>query len=88
MLVQLAQVRDMNNMHASLKPEFALRYPRLSTGVWYEVAPIFPGVTIRRVDMFGRRVARIKTARDFETVQAAHFEFRKPAVEELAPAQS
>jgi hypothetical protein len=78
----------MNNMHASLKPEFALRYPRLSTGVWYEVAPIFPGVTIRRVDMFGRRVARIKTARDFETVQAAHFEFRKPTVDELAPAQS
>ena len=76
----------MANMHACLKPEFALRYPRLSSGVWYEVAPIFPGVTIRRVDMFGRRVARLKTARDFETVQAAHFEFRKDMAGELTTA--
>jgi hypothetical protein len=30
---------------------------------------------VRRVDIFGRRIARLKTARDFETVQAAHFEF-------------
>ena len=67
----------MHTMQACLKPEFSQRYPRLSSGEWYEVAPIFPGVTIRRVDMFGRRVARLKTSRDFETVQAAHFEFRK-----------
>lgn len=66
----------MTTMQAALKPEFSLRYPRLTSGVWYEVAPIFPGVTIRRVDMFGRRVTRLRTARDFETVQAAHFEFR------------
>jgi len=66
----------MNPMQARLKPEFTLRYPRLSAGTWYDVAPIFPGVTVRRVDMFGRRVARIKTQRDYETVQAAHFEFR------------
>ena len=72
----------MPNVEACLKPEFTLRYPRLSSGVWYEVAPIFPGVTIRRVDMFGRRVARLKTARDFETVQAAHFEFRTRQAEE------
>jgi hypothetical protein len=76
----------MPSMQASLKPEFALRYPRLNSGVWYDVAPIFPGVTIRRVDMFGRRVTRLKTVRDFETVQAAHFEFRKPPVEEPATA--
>ena len=76
----------MAQMQAALKPEFSLRYPRLSSGVWYEVAPIFPGVTIRRVDMFGRRVARLKTARDFETVQAAHFEFRPRPAEELASA--
>jgi hypothetical protein len=63
-------------MQARLKSEFSLRYPRLSSGMWYDVAPIFPGVTIRRVDMFGRRVTRLKTARDYETVQAAHFEFR------------
>ncbi len=75
-------------MQACLRPEFAPRYPRLNSSIWYEVAPIFPGVTIRRVDMFGRRVARLKTARDFETVQAAHFEFRlrSDTADELAPA--
>ena len=67
----------MPKMEARLKPEFTLRYPRLEHGVWYEVAPIFPGVTVLRIDMFGRRIARLKTARDFETVQANHFEFRK-----------
>jgi hypothetical protein len=66
----------MADMQARLKPEFSLRYPRLSAGVWYDVSPIFPGVTVRRVDIFGRRISRLKTARDFETVQAAHFEFR------------
>ena len=66
----------MPNMEARLKPEFTLRYPRLEHGVWYEVAPIFPGVTVRRIDMFGRRITRLKTVRDYETVQAAHFEFR------------
>ena len=72
----------MATMQAALKPEYSLRYPRLTSGVWYEVAPIFPGVTIRRVDMFGRRVTRLRTARDFETVQAAHFEFRPRPHEE------
>ena len=71
----------MPDMQARLKPEFNLRYPRLSPGVWYEIAPIFPGVTVRRVDIFGRRITRLKTARDFETVQAAHFEFRARAAE-------
>jgi hypothetical protein len=70
----------MADMQARLKPEFSLRYPRLSAGVWYDVSPIFPGVTVRRVDIFGRRISRLKTARDFETVQAAHFEFRARAV--------
>jgi len=77
-----------SDMQARLKPEFSLRYPRLSAGVWYDVSPIFPGVTVRRVDIFGRRIARLKTSRDFETVQAAHFEFipRKVGQGELASA--
>ncbi|MGH7561983.1 MAG: hypothetical protein ACRENB_13315 [Gemmatimonadales bacterium] len=69
----------MSDMQARLKPEFSLRYPRLSPGVWYEVSPIFPGVTVRRVDIFGRRISRLRTTRDYETVQAAHFEFRRRA---------
>ena len=72
----------MPDMQARLKPEFSLRYPRLSAGVWYEVAPIFPGVTVRRVDIFGRRITRLKTARDFETVQALHFDFRQQVIAE------
>jgi len=72
----------MNVMQARLKPEHTLRYPRLSPQMWYDVAPIFPGVSTRRVDIFGRRITRIRTARDYETVQAAHFEFRPRPVEE------
>jgi hypothetical protein len=72
----------MPDMQARLKPEYSLRYPRLSAGVWYDVSPIFPGVTVRRVDIFGRRITRLKTARDFETVQAIHFEFRVDAVQQ------
>jgi hypothetical protein len=78
----------MSEMQARLKPEFTLRYPRLSPQLWYEVIPIFPGVTTRRVDIFGRRITRIKTARDYETVQAAHFEFRKRTAEAEAPAMA
>jgi len=69
------------HMQARLKSEHTLRYPRLSTNMWYDVSPIFPGVTTRRVDIFGRRITRIRTARDYETVQAAHFEFRERPVE-------
>ena len=69
----------MSDMQGRLKPEFSLRYPRLSPGVWYEVSPIFPGVTVLRVDIFGRRITRLRTTRDYETVQAAHFEFRRKA---------
>ena len=70
----------MPDMQARLKPEFSLRYRRLSAGVWYYVSPVFPGVNVRRVDVFGRRITRLKTSRDFETVQAAHFEFRSGIV--------
>ncbi len=72
----------MPDMQARLKPEYSLRYPRLSAGVWYDVSPIFPGVTVRRVDIFGRRITRLKTSRDFETVQATHFEFRVESVQQ------
>ena len=76
----------MSEVQARLKPDFGIRYPRLSPGVWYDVSPIFPGVTVRRVDIFGRRIARLRTARDFETVQALHFEFR-PGMAEQAGRQ-
>ena len=56
---------------------YSIHYTKL-----YEVSPIFPGVTTRRVNIFGRRITRIKTSRDYETVQAAHFEFRPRPVEE------
>src|SRR5688500_19978389 len=72
----------MPDMQARLKPEYSLRYPRLSAGVWYDVSPIFPGVTVRRVDIFGRRIARLKTARHFEKVQTTHLELRGAAVQE------
>jgi hypothetical protein len=73
---------SLQMMQARLKAEHTLRYPRLSPQLWYDVSPIFPGVTTRRVDIFGRRITRIKTARDYETVQAMHFDFRERVVEE------
>src|SRR5688500_2770474 len=72
----------MPDMQARLKPEYSLRYPRLSAGVWYDVSPIFPGVTVRRADIFGRRLTRLKTDRDFEKVQDPHLELRERAVEQ------
>ena len=68
----------MNEMQARLKPEFSLRYPRLSAGVWYDVSPIFPGVTVRRSTSSAGESRGLKTARDFETVQANHAHFGVP----------
>src|ERR1051326_3035891 len=79
----------MSEMQARLKPEFSLRYPRWRAVGWYDFPPFFPGVTVRRVDIFGRRITRLKTNRDFETVQESHFDFRaRPAEVEAESAMA
>jgi hypothetical protein len=48
----------------------------LDPTVWYQVVPIFPGVTQRMVNMAGERLARLSTPRGFVTMKAEHLEFR------------
>jgi hypothetical protein len=66
----------MPGVLARLKAEHKRRYLDLDPTVWYQVVPIFPGVTQRMVNMAGERLARISTARGFVTLRAEHLEFR------------
>jgi hypothetical protein len=66
----------MAGVQARLRSEHQRRYPDLSPSVWYDVAPIFPGVTQRMVNMAGERLARLSTPRGFLIVRADHLEFR------------
>ena len=66
-----------SEMQARLKPEFKAAHPHLSPIIWYDVIPMFPGVTERRRNLAGDRLTRIRGPRDFETVKAGCFEFRR-----------
>ena len=66
----------MAGVQARLKSEFQRKYPDLSTSVWYEVAPIFPGVTQRRVNRSGERLTRLATPRGYLIIRAEHLEVR------------
>lgn len=66
----------MAGVQAKLRSEHQRRYPDISVSVWYDVAPIFPGVTQRMVNMAGERLARLSTPRGFVILRADHLEFR------------
>jgi hypothetical protein len=66
----------MAGVEARLKTEHKRRYLDLDPTRWYQVVPIFPGVTQRMVNMAGERLARISTPRGFVTMRAEHLEFR------------
>ncbi len=66
----------MASVQARLKAEHKRRYLDLDPTAWYQVVPIFPGVTQRMVNMAGERLARIATPRGFVTLRAEHLEFR------------
>jgi hypothetical protein len=66
----------MPGVQARLKAEHKRRYLDLDPTVWYQVVPVFPGVTQRMVNMAGERLARIATPRGFVTIRAEHLEFR------------
>jgi hypothetical protein len=66
-------------VQARLRSEHQRKYPDISPSVWYDVAPIFPGVTQRMVNMAGDRLARLSTPRGFVILQADHLEFRPDA---------
>jgi hypothetical protein len=70
----------MPGVQARLKNEHKRRYLDLDPTMWYQVVPIFPGVTQRMVNMAGERLARLSTPRGFVTVRADHLEFRAAEV--------
>lgn len=71
----------MAGVQARLKAEHKRRYLDLDPTAWYQVVPIFPGVTQRMVNMAGERLARLSTPRGFVTVRADHLEFRSAGAE-------
>lgn len=66
----------MAGVQARLRSEHQRKYPDLNAVVWYDVAPIFPGVTQRMVNMAGERLTRLSTPRGFLILRAEHLEFR------------
>jgi hypothetical protein len=70
----------MARLQARLKPEHRSRYSGLNALTWYDVAPLFPGVTTRAINLAGERLTRLHTGRDFVSVKAEHLDFR-PKVE-------
>jgi hypothetical protein len=68
-------------VQARLKSEHQRKYPDLTLSVWYEVAPIFPGVTQRMVNMAGERLTRLSTPRGYVIIRADHLDFRPAATD-------
>ena len=66
----------MAGVQARVKSEHQRKYPDLTSTGWYEVAPIFPGVTQRMVNMAGERLTRLSTPRGYVIIRADHLEFR------------
>lgn len=71
-------------VQARLRQEHKRRYLDLDSTNWYQVVPVFPGVTQRMVNMAGERLTRLATPRGFMTVRADHLEFRSAGVEAKA----
>ena len=77
----------MAGVQARLKEEHKRRYLDLDSAVWYQVVPIFPGVTQRMVNMAGERLTRLATPRGYLILRADHLEFR-PAAKETPSASA
>jgi hypothetical protein len=72
------------SVQARVRPEHKRRYLDLDSANWYQVVPVFPGVTQRMVNMAGERLTRLATPRGFMTVRADHLEFRSAGMEASA----
>jgi hypothetical protein len=77
----------MAGVQARVRSEHQRKYPDLSASRWYEVAPIFPGVTQRMVNMAGERLARLATPRGYVIIRAEHLEFRPTPPPDTRPAE-
>ena len=74
----------MSGVQARLRSEHKRRYLDLDPTAWYQVVPVFPGVTQRMVNMAGERLTRLATPKGFVTIRADHLEFRSALVETKA----
>lgn len=74
----------MARFQARIKPEHRKRYSELDPDTWYDVEPLWPGSSVRRLDMADKRVARLKTDWGYTSLRAEYLEFRekKQATEE------
>jgi hypothetical protein len=70
----------MPGVEARLREQYKRVYRDIDPTAWYQVIPIFPGVTQRMVNMAGERLARLATPRGFVTMRADHLEFRSAEV--------
>lgn len=66
----------MPGVQARVREEHKRRYKDLDPTAWYQVVPVFPGVTQRMVNMAGERLTRLSTPRGFVILRAEHLEFR------------
>jgi hypothetical protein len=71
----------MSGVQARVREEHKRRYKDLDPTAWYQVVPVFPGVTQRMVNMAGERLARLSTPKGFTTIRADHLEFRSAPIE-------
>ncbi|HEU4700375.1 MAG TPA: hypothetical protein VFS40_14420 [Gemmatimonadales bacterium] len=67
---------------AKVKPEHRAQYPELRVEQWYDVVPLWPGLTQRMTNLSGERLTRVRIGRDYLTVRADHLEFRSARDEE------
>lgn len=67
----------MARLQARVKPEHRYFYPELRQDVWYDVAPLWPGLRERMTTLAGDRLTRLRVGRtEHVTVRAEHLEFR------------
>ena len=62
---------------ARVKPEHQIRYPELQAHGWYDVVPLWPGLTERMTNLRGERLTRLRVDGVVHTVRNDHFEFRR-----------
>jgi hypothetical protein len=67
----------MARFQARIKPEYWHRYKELSPDQWYDVEPLWPGTSQRRLDMADKRVARLKTDWGYTSLRAEYLDFRE-----------
>ena len=66
----------MARFQARIKSEYWHLYQEFSPDTWYDVEPLWPGTSSRRLDMADKRVARLKTDWGYTSLRAEYLDFR------------